>query len=61
MFTESDARERLPKAIACANRIREINSDIVVEPDETVLLNLTAPVNATLARPVATLTIVNDD
>ena len=35
--------------------------DIVVEPDETVLLNLTAPVNATLTRAVATLTIVNDD
>jgi len=33
MFTERDATERLPKAIACANRIREINSDIVVEPE----------------------------
>src|ERR1041384_1000083 len=33
MFTESDAVERLPKAIACANRIREINSEIAVEPD----------------------------
>src|SRR5262245_3968633 len=33
MFTESDARERLPKAIACANRIGEINGDIVVEPE----------------------------
>ncbi len=33
MFTESDAVERLPKAIACANRIREINSDIKVEPE----------------------------
>ena len=33
MFTESDAVERLPKAIACANRIREINSDIAVEPE----------------------------
>lgn len=33
MFTESDAVERLPKAIACANRIREINSDISVEPE----------------------------
>jgi adenylyltransferase/sulfurtransferase len=33
MFTESDAAERLPKAIACANRIREINSDIAVEPE----------------------------
>jgi molybdopterin-synthase adenylyltransferase len=33
MFTESDAVERLPKAIACANRIREINSEIAVEPE----------------------------
>jgi len=32
MFTERDARERLPKAIACANRLSEINSDIVVKP-----------------------------
>jgi hypothetical protein len=35
--------------------------DTVVEADETVLLNLTAPVNGTLARSTATLTIVNDD
>ena len=33
MFTESDARDRLPKTIACANHIREINSDIEVEPE----------------------------
>src|SRR5215471_4017335 len=33
MFTESDAVERLPKAIACANRLHEINSDIAVEPE----------------------------
>ena len=33
MFTERDAVERLPKAIACANRIREINSDIAVDPE----------------------------
>ncbi len=33
MFTESDAAERLPKAIACANRIREINSDVATEPE----------------------------
>lgn len=33
MFTESDAAERLPKAIACANHIREINRDIEVEPE----------------------------
>jgi molybdopterin-synthase adenylyltransferase len=28
MFSEKDARERLPKAIACANHLAEINSDI---------------------------------
>lgn len=33
MFTESDAAERLPKAIACANHIRDINSEIEVEPE----------------------------
>ena len=33
MFTESDAAERLPKAIAGANHIRDINSDIEVEPE----------------------------
>jgi molybdopterin/thiamine biosynthesis adenylyltransferase len=32
MFTESDAAERLPKAIAAANHVAEINSDIEVEP-----------------------------
>jgi len=31
MFTESDATERLPKAVACANHIRQINSDVHVE------------------------------
>ena len=30
MFTEADARERLPKAVASAQRIREINSDVTV-------------------------------
>jgi molybdopterin-synthase adenylyltransferase len=33
MFTESDAAERLPKAIACANHVREINSEIDAEPE----------------------------
>ena len=33
MFTESDASERLPKAIACANHVREINSEIIVEAE----------------------------
>ncbi|MGB9182204.1 MAG: ThiF family adenylyltransferase [Pyrinomonadaceae bacterium] len=32
MFTEEDARERLPKAIACARHLAEINSEIEVEP-----------------------------
>ncbi|HYE65307.1 MAG TPA: ThiF family adenylyltransferase [Pyrinomonadaceae bacterium] len=33
MFTERDAQERLPKAIACANHIAEINSDIGTEAE----------------------------
>jgi len=33
MFTESDAEERTPKAIAAANHIRQINRDIEVEPE----------------------------
>jgi adenylyltransferase/sulfurtransferase len=33
MFTERDARERLPKAVACANHVREINSEITVEAE----------------------------
>ena len=32
MFTESDAEQRLPKAIAAANHLREINSEIEIEP-----------------------------
>ena len=32
MFTESDAEQRLPKAIAALNHLREINSDIEIEP-----------------------------
>ncbi|HSK63881.1 MAG TPA: ThiF family adenylyltransferase [Pyrinomonadaceae bacterium] len=31
MFTESDAEKRLPKAIAAANHLRQINSDIAIE------------------------------
>ncbi|HEX8773868.1 MAG TPA: ThiF family adenylyltransferase [Pyrinomonadaceae bacterium] len=33
MFTESDARERLPKAVACARHIREINAEIETESE----------------------------
>ncbi len=33
MFTEEDARNRLPKAIACKARIAAINSEIEVEPE----------------------------
>lgn len=33
MFTERDAEERLPKTIACANHIRQINSEVLVEPE----------------------------
>ncbi|HEV2763837.1 MAG TPA: ThiF family adenylyltransferase [Pyrinomonadaceae bacterium] len=33
MFTEQDARERLPKAVAAARRVGEINSDVEVEAE----------------------------
>lgn len=33
MFTESDADERLPKAIAAANHLAQINSEISLEPE----------------------------
>lgn len=33
LFTERDASERLPKAVAAANHIGEINQDIAVEPE----------------------------
>jgi molybdopterin/thiamine biosynthesis adenylyltransferase len=33
MFTERDAAERIPKAVAAANHIREINQEIAVEPE----------------------------
>src|SRR5437764_7365990 len=33
MFTEKDAENRLPKSIACANHLSEINSEINVEPE----------------------------
>ena len=32
MFTETDAEKRLPKAVAAANHLREINSQVNVEP-----------------------------
>jgi adenylyltransferase/sulfurtransferase len=38
MFTEADAAERLPKAVAAANHIRKINSEIEVEA-ETIDVN----------------------
>lgn len=33
MFTERDAAERLPKAIAAANHLREIDSNIEIKPE----------------------------
>lgn len=35
MFTENDASERIPKAIAAANHIRELNGEIEVESEVT--------------------------
>ena len=39
----------------------EVNGDTVFEDDETVLISLSNPVNATLAADMAVLTIVNDE
>ena len=33
MFTEKDAAERMPKAIAASNHIRDLNSEIQTEPE----------------------------
>ena len=33
MFTERDAAERLPKAVAAARHVQEINSEIQIEPE----------------------------
>jgi molybdopterin/thiamine biosynthesis adenylyltransferase len=35
MFTENDAEKRLPKAIAAANHLRQINSETDIEPHVT--------------------------
>src|SRR5699024_4229620 len=32
LFTEEDAKERLPKVIAAANRLRMINSEVKIAP-----------------------------
>ena len=32
LFDEEDARQRMPKAVAAANRLRAINSDVLLEP-----------------------------
>lgn len=39
MFTERDASERLPKAVAAANHIAEINSEVNTEPEITDVNN----------------------
>jgi chitinase len=35
--------------------------DFVPEPDETVIVRLSSPQNATIGRGIGTLTILNDD
>lgn len=39
MFTEQDARERVPKAVAAARRVAEINSDVRCEAEVTDVSN----------------------
>jgi hypothetical protein len=38
-----------------------VNGDTTIEPNETLLVNLTSPSNATLATASGTGTITNDD
>jgi hypothetical protein len=38
-----------------------VNGDMMIEPDETFFVNLSRPVNATIARGQAQGTILNDD
>ena len=35
MFTEADAEQGLPKVIAAANHLRQINSEVEIEPHIT--------------------------
>jgi molybdopterin/thiamine biosynthesis adenylyltransferase len=46
LFTESDAAEQLPKAVAGANRLKSVNSEVVIEP-------VVADVNANNLRSLA--------
>ncbi|HEY1683127.1 MAG TPA: ThiF family adenylyltransferase [Tepidisphaeraceae bacterium] len=48
LFTENDAKNGLPKAVAAAERLREINSEIVIEP-------LVTDVDAGNVEPVLSL------
>ncbi|HSW38887.1 MAG TPA: ThiF family adenylyltransferase [Acidobacteriota bacterium] len=48
LFDEGDVRERLPKAVAAARRLRAINSDIVIED---VVADVTPDNIAELLRP----------
>jgi molybdopterin-synthase adenylyltransferase len=54
LFTERDARERTPKAIAARNRVAEINSEVVVEA-EVVDVN-----NSNVERLVRDCSVVLD-
>lgn len=54
MFTERDARERMPKAVAAARRVAEINSDVRVEA-EVVDVN-----NSNVERLVESCDVVLD-
>ncbi|GAC1395777.1 MAG: hypothetical protein NVSMB56_10060 [Pyrinomonadaceae bacterium] len=54
LYTEQDARERLPKAVACAHRLAQINSDVQVE---TKIADVT---NANIERLIKDCDVVID-
>lgn len=53
LFDEEDARQSLPKAVAAANRLRRINSQVTVEP-------IVADVNAGNVEELADVTLILD-
>jgi len=60
-YTAASGTLTFPKGSTTQTLAVTVTGDSAVEPDETFTLNLTSPVNATLARATAVGTILNDD
>jgi hypothetical protein len=60
-YTAANGTASFAVGATTANVTVSVAADTVMEPDETFVLNLSAPSNATLARTQATATILNDE